>query len=48
MGLASGFLSFKFHNQHMYALLFCPIWATCPAHPIGFELITPITPGKEY
>jgi hypothetical protein len=48
LGLSSSFFPYGVPIQILYALLFSPICATCPAHLILLDLITLIILGEEY
>jgi hypothetical protein len=48
LGLPSGPFPSRFHTNILYAFLFSPIRAQCPAHFILLDLITLITLGEGY
>ena len=48
LGLPSGLFPSGFHTKILYAPLFSPISATCPAHLILLDFITRTILGEEY
>jgi hypothetical protein len=48
LGLPSGLFPSGYPSNNLYAVLFCPIRATCPAHLILLDLIIVIMIGEMY
>jgi hypothetical protein len=47
-GLPGGLYLFRFPTKNLYAFLFFPVHAACPAHLMVIDLIVLIISGEEY